>query len=123
MTNETCHPPKREGKPAKWATYLKAISLVNESTIVKKPDTKPTSFWNISPSPNANLAEISSFFCEPNAISALTLTDAQAPTMARAKHQRLANSRADRAAKYSLYSLAKMDNTAAPQLREPGALE
>ena len=73
MTNEACHPPKREGKPAKWATYLKAISLVNESTIVKKPDTKLTSFWNVSPSPNANLAEISSFFCEPNAITENTI--------------------------------------------------
>ena len=42
--------------------------------------------------------------------------------MARAKRQRLANSRADRAARYSLYSLAKMDNTAAPQPRELDAL-
>ena len=42
--------------------------------------------------------------------------------MARAKRQRLANSRAERAVKYSLYSLSKMDNTAAPQPREPDAL-
>ena len=73
VTNEACHPPKREGKPAKWATYLKAISLVNESTIVKKPGTKLTSFWNVSPSPNADLAEISAFFGEPTAITENTI--------------------------------------------------
>ncbi len=63
--HETCCPPKREGKPAKWATYLKGISLVNESNILKKPDTKPASFWNVSPPPTADLAAIKAFFGKP----------------------------------------------------------
>ncbi len=62
--HETCCPPKREGKPAKWATYLKGISLVNESNILKKPDTKPASFWNVSPPPTADLSAIKAFFGE-----------------------------------------------------------
>ena len=67
VTHEACYPPKREGKPAKWATYLKSISLVNESNILKKPDTKPASFWNLSPPPTADLAAVKAFFGEPTA--------------------------------------------------------
>ena len=73
VTHESCYPPKREGKPAKWATYLKAISLVNESNIIKKPDTKPASFWNVSPSPIADLAAITAFFGEPTASNESTI--------------------------------------------------
>lgn len=65
VKHEACYPPKREGKPAKWATYLKGISLVNESNILKKPDTKPASFWNVSPPPTADLAAVKAFFGEP----------------------------------------------------------
>ena len=67
VTHEACHPPVREGKPKKWATYLKSISLVNESNIFKKPDTKPASFWNLSPPPTADLADVKAFFGEPTA--------------------------------------------------------
>ena len=49
--------------------------------------------------------------------------DAQVPTVARAKHLHLANSRADKAAKNSLYSLSKMGNTAAQRQLELDALE
>ena len=49
--------------------------------------------------------------------------DARAPTMARAKRQHLANPRADKVAKYSLYSLSKMDNTVVQRPLEPDALE
>lgn len=65
VTHETCHPPKREGKPAKWATYLSSISFVNDSSVLKKGDNKPDSFWNISPLPSANLAAVTAFFGEP----------------------------------------------------------
>ena len=67
VMHEACYPPKREGKPAKWATYLKSISLVNESNILKKPVTKPASFWNVSPPPTADLAAVKAFFGEPTA--------------------------------------------------------
>lgn len=73
VTNEACHPPKREGKPAKWATYLNAISFLNRSNILKKPDIKPASFWNVSPLPNANLTAIIAFFGEPTASSESTI--------------------------------------------------
>jgi len=65
VTHENCHPPKREGKPAKWATYLTSISFVNASNILKKPDTIPNSFWNISPPPTADLLTVTAFFGEP----------------------------------------------------------
>ena len=65
VTYEACHPPKREGKPKKWATYLNSISFVNESNILKKPDPKPASFWNVSPPPTADLAAVTVFFGEP----------------------------------------------------------
>ena len=64
VKHEACHPPKREGKPAKWTTYLTSISFVNESTILKKADSKPNSFWNISPPPTADLATVTAFFGE-----------------------------------------------------------
>jgi hypothetical protein len=67
VKNDACYPPKREGKPAKWTTYLKSISFVNESNILKKADTKPTSFWNVSPPPTADLAAVKAFFGEPTA--------------------------------------------------------
>ena len=67
VKHEACYPPKREGKPAKWATYLKSISFVNESNILKKPDTKPASFWNVSPPATADLATVKTFFGEPTA--------------------------------------------------------
>ena len=65
VTHEACHPPVREGKPKKWATYLTSISFVNESNIFKKPDPKPASFWNVTPPPTADLATIKAFFGEP----------------------------------------------------------
>lgn len=65
VTHAACHPPVREGKPKKWATFLKSISFVNESNILKKPDPKPASFWNVSPPPTADLAAIKAFFGEP----------------------------------------------------------
>ena len=64
MTHQNCHSPKRKGKPAKWTTYLTSISFVNESTILKKADSKPDSFWNISPPPTADLATVTAFFGE-----------------------------------------------------------
>ncbi|MGB4812101.1 MAG: hypothetical protein WBP13_06425 [Methylophilaceae bacterium] len=69
VTNEACYPPVKEGKPAKWATYLKAISLINESTIHKKADTKETCFWNLTPPPTATLAEIEAYFGKPTCVS------------------------------------------------------
>jgi hypothetical protein len=65
VKNEACYPPKREGKPAKWITFLNSISFVNESNILKKADVKPASFWNISPPPTADLAAIKAFYGEP----------------------------------------------------------
>ncbi len=73
VTHEACHPPKREGKPAKWATYLNSISFVNESKILKKPDPKPASFWNVSPPPTPDLATIKAFFGEPTATDENTI--------------------------------------------------
>ena len=67
VTHAACHPPVREGKPKKWATYLKSISFVNESNILKKPDSKSASFWNVSPPPTADLAAVKAFFGEPTA--------------------------------------------------------
>lgn len=69
VTHEACHPPKREGKPAKWASYLNSISFVNEGNILKKADVKPSSFWNVSPPPTADLAAVKAFFGEPTKIS------------------------------------------------------
>jgi hypothetical protein len=73
VTHAACHPPVREGKPKKWATFLKSISFVNESNILKKPDTEPASFWNVSPPPTADLATIKAFFGEPNATDESTI--------------------------------------------------
>jgi hypothetical protein len=73
VTHEACHPPKREGKPKKWATYLTSVSFVNESNIFKKPDPKPASFWNVSPPPTADLAAIKAFFGEPTKIDENTI--------------------------------------------------
>jgi hypothetical protein len=73
VTHEACHPPKREGKPAKWATYLTSISFVNESNILKKPDPKPASFWNVSPPPTADLAAVKAFFGEPTSTDENTI--------------------------------------------------
>jgi hypothetical protein len=67
VKHEACHPPKREGKPAKWATYLNSISFMNESNILKKSDSKPASFWNVSPLPTADLGAVKAFFGEPTA--------------------------------------------------------
>ncbi len=65
VTHEACHPPKREGKPTKWATYLRSVSFVNSSNILKKADPKPASFWNASPPLTADLAAVKAFFGEP----------------------------------------------------------
>jgi hypothetical protein len=73
VRHEDCHPPKREGKPAKWASYLKSISFVNESNILKKPDLKPASFWNVSLLPTADLAAAKAFFGEPTATDENTI--------------------------------------------------
>ena len=73
VTHEACHPPVREGKPKKWATYLTSISFVNESNIFKKPDPKPASFWNVTPPPTADLAAVKAFFGEPTATDENTI--------------------------------------------------
>jgi hypothetical protein len=73
VTHAACHPPVREGKPKKWATYLTSVSFVNESNIFKKPDPKPASFWNVSPPPTADLATIKAFFGEPTKIDENTI--------------------------------------------------
>ena len=73
VTHEACHPPVREGKPKKWATYLNSISFVNESNILKKPDPKPASFWNVSPPPTAELAVVKAFYGVPTATDENTI--------------------------------------------------
>jgi hypothetical protein len=73
VTHEACHPPVREGKPKKWATFLTSISFVNESNIFKKPDPKAASFWNVSPPPTADLAAIKAFFDEPTSVDENTI--------------------------------------------------
>ena len=65
VTYETCHPPKRQGKAKKWASYLNSICFVNGSQILKKPDPKPASFWNVTPPPSADMATLTAFYCEP----------------------------------------------------------
>ena len=69
VINEALYPPHKEGKPAKWATFLTSVSLVDESNIRKKADTKPASFWNLTPPPTATLVEIEQFFGKPTAVA------------------------------------------------------
>jgi hypothetical protein len=73
VTHEACHPPAREGKPKKWATFLTSISFINESNIFKKPDPKPASFWNVSPPPTADLVAVKAFFGEPTSTDENTI--------------------------------------------------
>lgn len=67
--HEACYPPSKEGKPAKWVTYLKSITLFNSDDIHKKGDIKEASFWNVTPPPTATLAEIEAYFGKPVQIS------------------------------------------------------
>ena len=66
VTHKTCHPPKREGKPAKWTTYLTSISFVNESTILKKPDKKTRHFLERLTTTNSRFVNCDSFFWRAN---------------------------------------------------------
>ncbi len=66
VKHEALYPPKMEGKPKKWATYLSSVSFVNESTILKKADEKPANFWNATPPPTADLAALKQYFGAPS---------------------------------------------------------
>lgn len=68
VRNEAIYPPYKEGKPAKWATFLTSVMLVGDN-IRKKADTKPASFWNVTPPPTATLAEFEQFFGKPTNIN------------------------------------------------------
>ncbi|PSL46354.1 hypothetical protein CLV51_103332 [Chitinophaga niastensis] len=54
------YPYRKEGR--NWVTYLTRVGFVNESTIRKKKDTKPDSFWNVSPNPQTPMNEMVKHF-------------------------------------------------------------